>query len=311
MTIVVFGSTNVDIAAYAARLPAPGETIHGDSYTIALGGKGANQAVAAARLGARSELAGRTGTDAFGALARKRLADFGVGTDHLLADPNHPTGIAVIGVAANGENCITVIGGANMAVGSDDVGRLDLLFANAKILLLQLEIPLDAALEGAKRVRDAGGLVILDPAPAPSIPFMPEVWRAVDCMTPNETEAQALTGISPVDPASAARAATAMTERGLRVAVVKMGAAGVYWKSPEGEGHVPIFPVQAIDTVAAGDCFNGGLAFALARGNSLPQAVRFASACGALATTRRGASDSVPSLDEVEALIAGTGDAAR
>ncbi len=304
MTIVVFGSTNVDVTAYAARLPAPGQTVHGESYAIQLGGKGANQAVAVARLGAPVELAGRTGTDAFGTLARDRLTAFGVGTGHLLADAGTPTGIAVIGVSGDGENCITVIGGANMAVGRDDVARLSDLFAETKILLLQLEIPLEAALSAAKAVRRAGGFVILDPAPAPAEPFADDVWKSVDLVTPNETETEALTGIRPIDRASAAHAATAMMERGLPNAIVKMGAGGVYWKSAEGEGFVPSFKVEAIDTVAAGDCFNGGLAFALARGDELADAVRFASACGALATTKRGASDAAPSLGDVERLMA-------
>ncbi|GAA0583328.1 ribokinase [Caenispirillum bisanense] len=304
MTIVVFGSTNVDVTAYSPRLPRPGETVHGDSYSIGLGGKGANQAVAVARLGGHVELAGRTGVDTFGTLARQRLAHFGVATSHLYADPDHLTGIAVIGVDAQAENCITVIGGANMAVDHTDVARQAALLAEAKVLLLQLEVPLDSALEAARQVRAGGGLVILDPAPAPAEPLPEAVWQTVDCMTPNETETEALVGIRPTDIASAARAAAAMTDRGLPIALVKMGAGGVYWRSAAGEGHVPVFPVKAIDTVAAGDCFNGGLAYALARGDALPDAVRFASACGGLATTRRGASDAAPLLAEVEALMA-------
>lgn len=303
MTIVVFGSTNVDVVAYSERLPRPGETVHGSGYSIGLGGKGANQAVAVARLGGTVELAGRTGVDAFGALARERLHHFGVGTSHLLPDPAAATGIAVIGVDAQAENCITVVGGANMAVDASDADRLAPVLAQARVLLLQLEVPLAPALAVAKAVRAVGGRVVLDPAPAPGEPLPDEVWRSVDVMTPNETETEALVGIRPVDIPSAARAAAALTDRGLPVALVKMGAHGVYWRSAEGEGHVPAFKVTAIDTVAAGDCFNGGLAFALARGDTLPDAIRFASACGALATTKRGASDAAPALDEVEALL--------
>lgn len=303
MTIVVFGSTNVDVVAYSARLPQPGETVHGSAYSIGLGGKGANQAVAVARLGGAVDLAGRTGIDTFGTLARERLAHFGVATGHLLPDAEHPTGIAVIGVDERAENCITVIGGANMAVDAGDVERLAPLLRSATVLLLQLEIPLDAALAAAAIVRGAGGRVILDPAPAPHDGLAEAAWRHVDIMTPNETETEALVGIRPVDMPSAARAAAAMTARGLSAAVVKMGAAGVYWRDGDGEGYVPAFKVKAIDTVAAGDCFNGGLAHALARGDRLPDALRFASACGALATTRRGASDAAPTLDEVDALL--------
>ncbi|MFC2969515.1 ribokinase [Acidimangrovimonas pyrenivorans] len=303
MSILVLGSVNVDITAYGARLPLPGETVHAESYAIALGGKGANQAVAAARLGAEVALAGRTGADGFGRMARDWLAQAGVGTGQLWEDAEHPTGIATIGVARDGENAITVVGGANMAIGAEDVARLDPAFATAKVLLLQLEAPLAAGLAAAAKMRAAGGLTLLDPAPAPGAAFGAEVWTAVDAMTPNESETEALTGIRPTDQASAARAASVMTERGLRIAVVKMGAGGVYWKAPEGEGHVPAFAVKAIDTVAAGDCFNGGLGFALARGDGLPDALRFANACGALATTRRGASDAAPTLAEVEALL--------
>ncbi|SKA29921.1 ribokinase [Consotaella salsifontis] len=304
MSIVVFGSTNMDIFAYAERLPRPGETVHGESYSITLGGKGANQAVAVAQLGGRVELAGRTGQDTFGALARERLTQKGVGLTYLLEDPASPTGIAAIGVDARAENCITVVGGANMAVGESDVERLAPLIGATRVLLLQLEIPLEASLAAAKRFRAGGALAILDPAPAPSGGFAPEIWSSVDAMTPNETETEALVGIRPTDIPSAAKAAAALIERGLRIAVVKMGGAGVYYRGGGGEGHIPAFKVTPIDTVAAGDCFNGGLAFALGRGDDWPDALRFASACGALATTRRGASDAAPSLAEVEEMMA-------
>ncbi|MFK8252756.1 ribokinase [Ancylobacter terrae] len=303
MGLVVFGSVNVDVTAYAARLPAPGQTLHGDSYAIALGGKGANQAVALARLGAPVELVGRTGRDAFGALARERLAGFGVGTAHLAEDAEEPTGIALIGVARDGQNAITVVGGANMAVTDADAGRAGAVLDKAAALLIQLEVPLPAALAAARRVRARGGLVILDPAPAPDAAFDGDVWAAIDCVTPNESETEALVGIRPLDPASALRAAAALTARGAGSAVVKMGAAGACWRTAGGEGHVPAPKVVAIDTVAAGDCFNAGLALALSDGRAMGEAVRFACACGALATTRRGASDAAPSRAEVEALL--------
>jgi len=306
MSIVVFGSTNIDVCAYATRLPRPGETVHGDSYAITLGGKGANQAVAAAQLGAQVELAGRTGIDTFGTLARQRLAEKGVRTRALYQDPDHSTGIAVIGVDQSAENCITVVGGANMAVERGDVERLEPLLGEAKVLLLQLEIPLDASLAAARRFRSRGAVAILDPAPAPLQGFDAAAWSSVDAMTPNEAETETLVGIRPKDASSAARAATALAERGLKIAIVKMGGAGVYFRSPEGEGHILTFPVKPIDTVAAGDCFNGGLAYALARGDELPTALRFACGCGALATTRRGASDAAPTLAEVETILSTT-----
>jgi len=304
MSIVVFGSVNVDVTAYAPRLPRPGETLHGDGYTIALGGKGGNQAVAAARLGASVELVGRTGRDAFGTMARERLTAHRVGVQQLFEDPDAPTGLAMIGVDSAAENCITVIGGANMAIGPEDVARVTPLLSSARVLLVQLETPLEASLAAATTLRARKGLAILDPAPAPAGGLPDAVWTAVDIMTPNETETEALVGIRPTDTASAARAAAAMIDRGLGTAIVKMGAHGVYVRSGTVDKFLPPFSVKAIDTVAAGDCFNGGLGFALARGDAMLDAVRFASACGALATTRRGASDAAPTLEEVTALLA-------
>lgn len=301
--IVVFGSVNIDVCAYSDRLPRPGETVHGSSYAMGLGGKGANQAAAAARLGGTVEMVGRIGGDAFGEMARSRLAGFGVRTGHLSKDPAYPTGIAVIGVESSGENCITVIGGANMAVSEQDVAQAAPLFADASVLLLQLEIPLAAGLAAAGAVRAGGGRIILDPAPAPHDGLAADVFRAVDAMTPNETETESLVGLRPTTPDEAAAAAERLAERGLSIAIVKMGAKGVYFRGLGQQGFLPPFPVTAVDTVAAGDCFNGGLAFALARGDDLAGAVRFAAACGALATTRAGAADSAPTLAEVAALL--------
>ncbi|CAO3441171.1 ribokinase [Azospirillum endophyticum] len=301
--IVVFGSVNIDVCAYSDRLPRPGETVHGTRYTMGLGGKGANQAAAAARLGGQVEMVGRIGSDAFGEMARSRLADFGVHTGHLSSDPGHPTGIAAIGVESSGENCITVVGGANMAVSGEDVAQAAPLFGDAAILLLQLEIPLAAGLTAASAVRAGGGRIILDPAPVPHAGLAADVFRAVDAMTPNEIETESLVGLRPTTPDEAAVAAQRLTERGLSIAIVKMGAKGVWYRGLGQQGYIPPFPVKAVDTVAAGDCFNGGLAFALARGNDLATAVRFAAACGALATTRAGAADSAPTLMDVSALL--------
>jgi ribokinase len=304
MSLVVFGSINVDVVTYGDRVPGPGETLHGDSYAISLGGKGANQAVALARLGAKTHLAGRVGGDAFGAMARESLASFGVDLTHVEADKSSSTGIAVIQVEKGGENRITVVGAANMAIDGQDVERLDPLLRTARGLLLQMEIPLAPALEAARRVRSAGGFVLFDPAPAPKAGLPPDVWTAVDCVTPNEIETEALVGIRPTNRDSAVQAARALTARGVPMAVVKMGAGGVVWRDRDGtEGFQPAFPVDTIDTVAAGDCFSGGLAYSLAAGQSLGEATRFAAACGALATTRRGASESAPGLEEVVALL--------
>lgn len=304
-TVATCGSVNVDVTAFCDRLPRPGETVMGQRCTIALGGKGANQAVAVSRLGARSIFIGRTGTDAFAALARRRLAELGVELDHLASDPNAPTGVAVINVDRRAENSIIVIGGANLAVGDADIDGAKPALRLAQVLLLQLETPLAPSLAAARLVRSAAGVVILDPAPAPIGGLRDEAFRAVDIVSPNETETETLVGIRPTSRQEAAEAASRLLARGVPAAIIKMGAQGVFYRDSKSEGFVQPFPVQAVNSVGAGDCFNGGLAVALARGDFLPDAVRFAAACGALATTGPGGAGSAPTLDAVERLMSG------
>ncbi len=301
--IVSFGSVNVDVTAYPDRLPAPGQTVHAARYALGLGGKGANQAAAAARLGHPAELAGRTGDDAFAALARATLARLGVGTACLAADPAHPTGIALIGVEASGENAIIVAAGANAALDAGDVARAGHILDRASVLLLQLEVPVAASLAAALRARAAGARVVLDPAPAPPAGLPGALLRAADVVTPNETETEVLVGLRPRTPDEAHEAAGRLLALGAGCAVVKLGARGVAFRTATEAGFVPPFAVRAVDTVAAGDCFNAGLAAALARGDALADAVRFAAACGALATTRPGAAEAAPTMEEVRALL--------
>jgi ribokinase len=303
LPIAVFGSVNIDVTAFCDRLPRPGETIAGRSYSMTLGGKGANQAVAVARLGAQSSLIGRTGIDAFGGLVRERLGAYGVDLDELLAQPGAATGVAVINVDSQAENTIVVIGGANMTVDSTDVERALPILTRARVLLLQLEVPLAATLEASARTRAAGGRVILDPAPAPAGGLPSMAYAAADLITPNETETEALVGVRPQTQAEAEIAAKRLLARGVSTAIIKMGAAGVFYHGPEGAGFVPPFPVRAINSVGAGDCFNGGLAVALAQGLVLPDAVRFAAACGALATTGPGGAASAPAIADVDNLL--------
>jgi len=304
MTIAVFGSINVDVTAYSRLLPVPGETIHGESYVLGLGGKGANQAVAVARLEAALSLVGRVGRDPFGQLARAELERFGVRTSGIAEDGTTGTGIAIIAVDSSAQNCITVIAGANFKVGADDVDRLAAVLGAVEVLLLQLEVPLAPNIAAARLARSRGGSVILDPAPAPLSPLPDALLECVDVITPNEVECEALTGIRPAGIGEARDAAMVLRARGIGRVVVKMGAKGAFWLGSEGEGHVPGFAVEALDTVGAGDCFNGGLAVALAGGQTFGEAVRFASACGALSTTRRGAAAAAASLAEVAALLA-------
>ncbi len=305
MPIAVFGSINIDLTTYSERLPRPGETLHGTGYRIGLGGKGCNQAAAVSRLGEPASLVGRIGRDAFGETALAFLKQHSVARDGIFIDEDSDTGMAAIGVDANAENCITVIGGANMAIDESDVVRSKPVFEAADILLLQMEIPLDAGLAAADIVRAHGGRVILDPAPAPQGGYEPSVYSRIDVITPNETETEILTGLRPGNDAEAKLAASYLRQKGVAAAVIKLGADGVYYQDATGDGFVTPFQVTSIDSVAAGDCFNGGLAYALAGGQPLGDAVRFAAACGALSTTKPGAADSAPTLEDVQALLAG------
>jgi ribokinase len=302
-SVVILGSVNMDVIAYSDRLPRPGETILGQRSSIALGGKGANQAAAVARLGLPSVLIGRIGADAFGTLARQRLSELGVDLQYLAEDSGAATGLGVIHVDRHAENAIVVASGANGAVSEADVDHARAALSAARVLLLQLEVPLTASLAAAGLTRSGGGLVILDPAPVPVGGLSDEVFNSVDVVTPNETETEALVGIRPETPARAADAAARLMARGARAVIVTMGARGTYFQDAQASGFVPPFPVTAVNSVGAGDAFNGGLAVALAKGAPLPEAVRFAAACGALATTGAGGADAAPTLGEVERLL--------
>ncbi len=303
MTVVVFGSINIDVTAYGERLPRPGETLHGRRYTLGLGGKGANQAAAAGRLGARTSLVARVGRDPFGVEATRLLADYGIDGASVRVDVDHGTGVAIIHVEPSGENTITIIGGANLALDGSDVERSQSLFDAAKVLLLQLEVPPEANWRAAARARQAGATVIIDPAPAPSAGLTEPVLKSADIVTPNETETERLTGIYPRDRGAALEAAQLLHSLGAANVLLKLGERGALLSSLGTHSFIPPFRVKPVDTVAAGDCFNGGLAFALARGDDLLTAARFASACGALATTRYGAAAAAPSLREVEDML--------
>lgn len=303
MAIVVFGSINIDLVTYSQKLPRPGETLHGERYAIGLGGKGCNQAAAVARLDGDVQLIGKIGDDDFGRSATTLLAENGVPTEHISTDPKTGTGLAVIGVDSSGENCITVIGGANMAVNTGEVQRNRNLLSKAELLLLQMEIPLEPAMLAADLVRKAGGRVIFDPAPAPREGLATEILERIDIITPNATETELLTGIYPTNERDALKASKVLLDQGVQSIIIKMGAKGACYCTPEKRGSIPAFKVEAIDTVAAGDCFNGGLAYALSQGQEIVDAVRFASACGALSTTRPGASSSAPTLEQTKALM--------
>ncbi|MBV9568488.1 MAG: ribokinase [Hyphomicrobiales bacterium] len=310
MSIVVVGSINTDITSYGEVLPRIGETVMGKSYAMELGGKGANQAAAAARLGAKVEFVGQVGADAFGELALERLAQFGVSTRYLTKDPEVATGIAIIGVDAQGQNAITIIPGANMRLGEKALLRALPAFERAKVLMLQLEIPASICLAAARAARERGVIVVLDPAPAPVVRLPDELYPLIDVVTPNETEAEVLLGFRPRTLDEAGRAARGLIARGARAALVTLGSRGAFLARSEpgttqvSEALIASFPVMPVSTVAAGDCFNAGLAVALGEGRDLMEAARFASACGALCVTKPGSAASAPTREEVEELLA-------
>jgi|UPI0000E7A5C8 ribokinase len=299
VTIVVFGSINMDLVVRTPRLPAPGETLTGHSFFTAPGGKGANQAVACARLDAPTRMVGRVGDDLFGEQLRHSLRSFGVQDDGVLTTPG-PSGVALIAVDDAAENTIVIVPGANGAVGSEDMPRLERALDGARALLLQLETPLATVAAAARAGRARGATVILDPAPA--LPLPDELYALADILTPNESEATTLTGIPVHDEQSAAAAARALRARGARTVIIKLGARGALAADANGVRFWPAFTVTAVDTVAAGDAFNGGLAVALSEGRPFEEAIRWGLAAGALSVTKHGAQPSMPDRAELLAL---------
>ncbi len=301
MSIIVLGSINMDLTTYVPRLPAPGETLFGTSFITVPGGKGFNQAVATGRLGSTTRFIGRIGDDPFGHGVLDLIKDEPIDTSGIMIDSHHGTGLAVISVDDQAENSIIVISGANMAHNQEEIDRTKSALEGTRVLLLQLETPLKTNLQAAELARAAGATVIFDPAPAQALPD--DAYRLAHVMTPNEVETEVLVGVRPGNVAEAKIAAAKLRARGINIAIVKLGAQGVYFESESESGFVPPFEVNAVDTVAAGDAFNGGLAVALDAGLSLAEAVRWGAAAGALATTKPGASSAMPTKEELMELV--------
>lgn len=301
-TVVVVGSSNTDMIVQVEHLPRPGETVLGGEFLTAAGGKGANQAVAAARAGARVTLVARVGSDALGAETLRKLRASGVDVAHVSRDRTAPSGVALVWVADHGENSIAVASGANDRLSPEHVARASRAFVRAGVLLVQLETPLPTVAAAIDRARAAGMSVILNPAPARPLPAA--LLRKLSIITPNETEAERLTGIAVKSEVSARRAAAELLRRGVPTVVLTMGARGVLLASAAGCERLPAFRVEALDTTAAGDVFSGSLAAALAQGHALRDAVRRAAAAAAISVTRRGAQPSVPSRAEVDRFLA-------
>jgi ribokinase len=297
--VLVIGSANVDVSVTTARLPRPGETVPGGSVLISVGGKGANQAVAAAA-GAVTHFLGRVGDDDFGHLVGRTLHARGVGLDSLVALPAAATGVATIAVDDAGQNCIIVVPGANAALEPRDVDAAADLVRGAAIVVLQCEVPLSTVYRTAELARAACVPCILNPAPWQDLD-LGRLPPGVDYLIPNETEAAALTGLPTTTPAEAARAAQRLLGAGVGCVVVTLGAAGCVVADATGALHLPAYPVTAVDTTGAGDAFVGCFAAALAAGCPRHEALHRAGVYAALSTTRRGAQASYPTYTEFEA----------
>ncbi len=295
--IVVVGSANTDMVVKTEHIPGPGETVIGGEFIMAAGGKGANQAVAAARLGAQVTFVARLGYDVFGDRAIAGYEQEGIDTSFIVRDPDVASGVALIFVDGNGENSIAVASGANARLTPADVARASGAIADADILLVQLEVPLAAVRRAIELAHQASTTVILNPAPAKEIE--PDVLAQVSIATPNEHEIKVVVGETERQ-GSIAR----MLDAGTGTVLVTLGSRGVLWATRHGQQNVPAFSVNAVDTTAAGDAFNGGLACALAREMAMADAIRYASAVAAISVTRMGAQPSLPTADQVEQFLA-------
>jgi ribokinase len=296
--ILVAGSLNTDLVVRTPRFPQPGETISGEDLRVIPGGKGANQAVAAARHGAQVSMLGRVGSDGFGDFLLENLKSNGVDSRYVRRD-DASTGTAIIVVDSSGQNSIVLSPGANGQVTLQDMQ--DASFSDFKLLLLQLEIPIPAVLAAARRARENGLRVILNPAPARDLPE--ELIALTDYLIPNETELGLLSGMEVDDIASAELAARSLLERGVGTIIVTLGSKGALIVTGEQVTPVETFKVDVVDTTAAGDSFIGGFAYKLLESDELQEAVRYGCACGALATTKFGAQPSLPTREEVERFI--------
>lgn len=305
--VCVIGSSNTDMVIKGDKLPAPGETVLGGTFLMNPGGKGANQAVAAARLAAgtqsnRVTFVANVGNDIFGRQALQQFEREGIQTDYVTTDADEPSGVALIGVDSRGENCIMVASGANARLGQAQVAQALKAETNpaGTVVLLQLETPIPTVVYAIQQSYERGMRVVLNPAPAQVLD--PSVLACLHVITPNETEAEWLTGVRVIDEATAQQAAQRLHEAGVPNVVITLGARGAYLSTLEGASLVAAPPVTAVDTTAAGDCFNGALAVAIAEGHDLPKAVAFACKAASISVTRMGAQASLPHRHEVDAL---------
>ncbi|MEP7284483.1 MAG: ribokinase [Chloroflexota bacterium] len=286
------------------RLPKAGETLNGYSFSTVPGGKGANQAVACARLGVSTAMIGRVGDDGFGKTLIDTLASYHVDVSDVVTHNGVSSGVATIAVDDSAENNIIIVAGANGTFGSDDLARLNQRLSDASVLLLQLEIPLEIVFAAIRTAHKHHVRVILDPAPAVLLPD--EIYPLIDVITPNETEVALLVGFPVQNEADAVHASQVLLDRGVHDVIIKMGSKGVFWRSEKTDGSgklYPAFQVKAVDTVAAGDAFNGGLAAALDEGYPIDEAILWGLAAGALSVTKAGAQPSMPDRAALVAML--------
>jgi len=299
--VVVIGSANMDITVRVERLPHLGETVSGGEFYTAFGGKGANQAVAAYKAGADMRFLAKVGCDQNGDAIIENLEGLGLSSEGILRDESRHSGVAIIMVDGMGNNAIAVAPGSNRNLTQEDVLMAGSHISWGQVLLAQLETPLPSVREALRLARTHGLVTILNPAPAHPLPG--EMLSLADILTPNEVEAAALTGIDVQSADEATRAAEKLLESGAKQVIVTLGKEGCCWVRRDRSQTFPSFPVEAVDSTAAGDAFNGALACAVAEGCPMEAAIRFGSAAGAIAATRRGAQDSLPTREEIVNLL--------
>ena len=299
--VVVLGSMNVDLVTKVDKLPLQGETVFAETFLTENGGKGANQAVAAARLGAKVSMIGRVGSDDFGQQILQNLRAESVNTDKVSKDSETGTGIALITVDAQSQNTIVVSSGANMNCGKPEIGHLESLLGSVDCLVLQNEVPYEVNLQAARLARENKIPVVWDPAPF--VTGTQELIKHVDFLTPNQNEAELLANCEITDEKSIHNAFLKIKESSDAVCLITMGEDGVYFLSGPGINQIPSFLVDSVDSVAAGDAFTGGFAVALSEGETLRSAARFGCASAALATTKLGAQSAMPFRKEVDQMI--------
>lgn len=295
--ITVIGSSNTDMVIKSERIPVPGETILGGDFLMTDGGKGANQAAAAAKLGGNVGFIAKLGKDMFGDAALKKYASYGINTENIFRD-DAPSGVALIMVDAKGENSISVATGANANLSVQDIDNCKSAIQQSEIVLMQLEISVPSVAYAAETAWNAGVKVVLNPAPAAQLPHT--LYPKLYMITPNRTEAELLTGMAVTDLDSAKQAAAVLAGRGVSVVVITLGSQGALVLEKDEFTHIEACPVKAVDTTAAGDVFNGAVCVALSEGKTVIDAVKFGSKAAALSVTRMGAQSSIPKREEVD-----------